>query len=109
MLNTPDLILKDIEDQYSRENFFRLKKFFESVSFFKGNFKHFEFNFDRALTSQKMAHGLGFKPQDVIQTFITGPGAITWDYINFDDKNLVLSTTGACKVRAFIGAYREDL
>lgn len=109
MLRVPDLILKDIEDQYVRENFFRIKKFFETVPFFKGEFRHFEFNFDRALTNQKISHGLGFKPTDVIQTLITGPGSLTWDYINFDDKSLVLTTTGACKVRAFIGAYREDL
>jgi hypothetical protein len=109
MKNLPDLILKDIDDQYVQQNFFRLQKFFEKFPFFRGEFKHFEFTFDRALTSQKVSHGLGYKPFDVIQTFITGPGTLTWEYENFDDKSLVVTTTGACKVRAFIGAYREDL
>lgn len=109
MNQLPDLILKDIDDQYVQQNFFRLQKFFQAVPFFKGEFKHFELNFDRALTGQKVSHGLGFKPFDVIITYVTGPGTLTFDYANFDDKNIVVTTTGACKVRAFIGAYREGI
>lgn len=105
---TPDIIFKDIEDQYTRENFVRINDFFKAFPLFKGQFKFFELTFDRVLTSQKVSHGLGFKPTDIIQTSIIGPGALTWDYVNFDDKSLVLSTTGACKIRVFIGAYRED-
>lgn len=105
---TPDLILKDIVDPYIQENFFRLGKFFIGFSLFKGNFKFFEFTFDRALTNQNVAHGLGFRPTDIIQTSLIGPGTLTWEYSSFDDKSLVVTTSGACKVRAFIGAYRED-
>ncbi len=108
MIGVPDLILKDIVDQYARENFFRIQKFLLKVPFFKTEMKHFELTFDRALTSQKVLHGLGFKPTDIIQTFLTGPGTLTWEYDSFDEKNLVVTTSGACKVRAFIGAYRED-
>jgi hypothetical protein len=104
---TPDLILKDIEDEYIRQNFVRINDFFKAFPFFRGQFKFFDFSFDRAISNQKVSHALGFKPTDVIQTSVIGPGAITWDFENFDDKSLVLSTTGACKVRAFIGAYRE--
>lgn len=105
---TPDLILKDISDQYIRENFFRLNRFISAFPMFKGQFKFFELTFDRALTSQKVLHGLGFKPTDVLQSSMVGPGVLTWEYESFDDKNLVVTTTGACKIRAFIGAYRED-
>jgi len=105
---TPDLILKDISDQYVRENFFRLNRFIQAFPLFKGQFKFFELTFDRALTSQNVLHGLGFKPTDVLQSSAIGPGSLTWEYESFDDKNLVVTTTGACKIRAFIGAYRED-
>lgn len=108
MIGPVDFILKDIVDTYVRENFFRLQKFFQKYPFFKADFKHFEFTFDRALTKQNVQHGLGFRPNDVIQTYISGPGSLTWEYTSFDDKNLVITTTGACKVRAFIGAYKED-
>lgn len=105
---TPDFILKDIEDEYVRENFNRLNDFMRAFPLFKGSFKFCNLVFDRALTNQKIAHGLGFKPTDVLVSRVLGPGILTFEYLDFDDKSLVITTTGACQVRAFIGAYRED-
>jgi hypothetical protein len=65
-----------------------------------------ELVFTAALTNTKVAHGLGFRPLDIIQTSLTGAGAITWNYAKFTDVNLDITVTGACTVRAFIGAYR---
>lgn len=104
----PDIIVKDIADTYVRENFFRLIKFFRGEPLFRTNFAHFSLSFQGPVTKQKVQHGLGFTPTDVIQTRITGAGSLVWLYDDFDDKNLVVTTTGACKVRAFIGAYREE-
>jgi hypothetical protein len=103
-----DFTLKDISDKYTRENFFRLQKFFEIYPFFKGNFKHFEFDLQAAVVGHRIKHGLGFKPLDLIQTSVIGSGAVTWLYAEFDTTNLVVTTTGPCKIRAFVGAYRED-
>lgn len=108
MISLPDIILKDITDKYIRENFFRIKKFFLKFPLFRTELAFFEREFKAAVTSVTVAHGLGFKPTDVIQTSLIGPGALTWEYDKFDDTNLVVTTTGACKVRAFIGAYREE-
>lgn len=105
----PDIILKDIDDRYIKENFFRIDKFFRKVPFFRTEMTFFELEFTKALTLQKVPHGLGFKPTDLIQTFLTGSGTLTWEYNSFDKVNLVVTTTGPCKVRAFIGAYREDI
>jgi len=107
MISLPDIILKDITDQYVRENFFRITKFFQKFPLFRTEVRFFELSFAGAVTSQKIPHGLGFKPTDVIQTSLIGAGSLTWEYASFDDKFLVVSTSGACKVRAFIGAYRE--
>lgn len=108
MMSLPDIILKDISDVYIRENFFRIQKFFQKFPLFKTEMKFFTFEFTGAVTSQKLLHSLGFRPTDIIQTSLIGAGSLTWEYGSFDDKNLVVTTTGACKVRAFIGAYRED-
>jgi hypothetical protein len=105
----PDIILKDLTDPYVKENFFRIDKFFKKTPFFRTEMKFFEITFAKAYTNTTLAHGLGFKPTDLIQTFLTGPGSLTWNYDLFDSTNLVVSTTGACKVRAFIGAYREEI
>ena len=102
-----ELILKDIQDQYVRENFWRILKFFQKDPLLKGEWTFFDLKFDSAVTSRKIPHGLGFKPLDVIQTSLTGPGTLTWEYDNFDTSYLVVTTSGPCKVRAFIGAYRE--
>lgn len=104
----PDTILKDIKDEYVRESFKRLQDFFEGFPFFKGNFKFFEFTFTSAVTNQNIAHGLKFVPTDIIQTSTKGAGTITWVYDSFDRENLVATTTGACVIRAFVGAYREE-
>jgi len=104
----PDIILKDITDQYVRENFFRIHKFFQKYPLFRSEFLFFEIDFKGAVTKQKVQHALGFKPTDVIQTRLLGTGALTWEYADFDATNLVITTTGPCTVRAFIGAYREE-
>lgn len=104
----PDLILKDIQDRWIRENFFRIDKFFRQFPFFKGNWVFFEFSFESAVTAKRLPHGLRFRPKDVIQTSLVGPGALTWLYADFDSENLVVTTSGACTVRAFVGAYEEN-
>lgn len=53
-------------------------------------------------------HGLGFKPTDAFVTRITGGGGLTWNYDDFTDKLLSVTTTGPVNVRALIGAYREN-
>lgn len=107
-VSTPDLILKDISDKYVRENFFRLQKFIQGFPFFRGEWFFFEFEFEAAVTDQRLQHGLSFKPTDIVQTSLTGTGSLTWNYENFTDKLLYVTTTGPCKVRAFVGAYREE-
>lgn len=104
----PDYIFKDIKDEYTRESFKRLQDFLADFPFFRGNFKFFELTFTSAVTDLKVAHGLKFVPTDVIQTSSKGAGILTWVYDSFDRENLVVTTTGACIVRAFVGAYREE-
>lgn len=108
MILLPDFIFKDIEDTYIRENFKRLSLFLQKDALLKGSWSFFTFEFDGAVTNDRVRHGLGFKPLDVIQTSITGPGSITFNYDLFDKESIDVTTTGACVVRAFIGAYKED-
>ena|SRR3990167_5300767 len=106
---TLELIFKDIKDVYVRENFFRLKKFFDKNVILKPDFRHFEIVFTAAVTNFRFKHGLGYLPKDIIQTSSIGAGALTWNYSLFTDEFLDITTTGVVTVRAFIGTYREDL
>lgn len=107
-ISTPSLILKDIKDEYVRENFFRIQEFILNFALFRGEWTFFTYEFTAAVTDTKIPHGLTFKPTDVIQTSLTGSGVLTWNYDKFTDKLLYVTTTGPCTVRAFIGAYREE-
>jgi hypothetical protein len=73
--------------------------------FVNSGFRFMEIAFTAAGTF-KVAHGLGFMPLDVVQSSLKGTGAVTWNYASFDKTNLSVTTTAACTVRAFIGAYR---
>lgn len=104
----PEFIFKDIDDPFIRENFKRLTLFIKAFPLFRGNWAFQEKTFTGAVTNLNIVHGLGFKPTDVIQTSKTGAGAITFNYSSFDSININVTTTGACVVRFFIGAYRES-
>lgn len=104
----PELIVKNIEDRWIRENFVRIQRFFSDFPLFRSDWKFFSLEFTSAVTQKEVPHGLDFTPTDIIQTRLLGPGVLTWEYDLFDRTKLVVTTTGACSVRAFIGAYREN-
>lgn len=92
-----------IQDRYIRENFRILEKAVNSETFLTGEFKFFEIDFTAARTNFKFPHNLGFLPKDIIQTSLIGTGTLTWNYTDFDDTFVDITTSGACTVRAFIG------
>lgn len=108
MISFPGFILKDIDDPYIRENFKRLESFLQDFPLFRGEWRFFELTFSAAVTNEKRAHGLGFTPLDVIQTSVAGAGDITFNHSEFSDTTIDVTTTGACVVRCFIGAYKEE-
>lgn len=107
MISIPTFITKDVEP-LTRENFTRLTEFLQSFPLFRGEWKFFELTFTAAVTGLTIGHGLGFKPTDLIQTSLTGAGAITFNFASFTTENISVTTTGACVVRCFIGAYKEE-
>jgi hypothetical protein len=108
MISLPEIILKDIDDPYVLENFKRLKFFLQDFPLFRGEWHFLQVTLTSAVTNKKIAHGLGFKPLDIIQTSKIGAGDITFNFSSFDAVNIDVTTTGACVVRCFIGAYKEE-
>jgi hypothetical protein len=100
------LNLTQIGDRYVRDAFEGIQKFIRA-NMQPSSFKHFEIEFEGAVTNFTYPHGLGVIPTDVIQTSKTGAGAVTWNYELFDRENLNITTTGACTVRAYIGSHQE--
>lgn len=99
-------LFDQIEDQPTRESIQWLYDYVTAEGILQSNFKHFALEFRKAETEVKIPHGLGFAPIDIIQTYNTGAGAITFVYEKFDTTNLVLTTSGACVIRFFAGRYQ---
>lgn len=105
MRKNTTLLVKEMQDAYVRENFLRLQDFIRKIPLV--GFRHIEITFTAAENNKKIAHGLGSKPKDVLQTSITGTGAVTWNYSLFNETYLDISATGPCVVRAFVGTHQE--
>lgn len=105
-----NLFTREIKDDFSRENFVRIERESKDNVVRKGNFKFFEFVVASAATELKLKHGLNFQPLDVIMLSIRSPdtATVTWHYDSFTRENVVVSTSAACTIRAYIGRYGES-
>jgi hypothetical protein len=99
------LLVENIENEPTRENFKDLNIELAKNPFLAGNWVFREYTFTQAETGKLFPHGLSFTPKDVIQTSITGAGALTINYGSFTGTDISLTTTGACVVRLLIGRF----
>lgn len=97
---------ENVQDPLAKENFRKLNNTISSDPLMKSDFKFFEIVVPRAVADFTYRHGLQLKPKDVIVTSSIGPGDIFFHYEKFDDTNIMFTTTDACTIRCFIGAYR---
>lgn len=102
-----ELILKDINDQYVRENFTRLIDYFKKDSIRIPAWKFFEITFVEGGTNVRYPHRLGYLPKDIIMTACSDSENVVFNYDLFSDTHFDLSPSGACTVRFFAGTYRE--
>lgn len=102
------LFLKEVVDKFSQDNFKRLQQHIAEDPFDKGHFQFFTHTFSRAEIKLKIPHKLGFQPADVM-TLSVRPETegVVWHYDLFDPTNIVISSSNACTVRAYLGRYAE--
>ena len=98
------LLLSNIKDPESRQNFPKLNDFLIVEDILDGGFRSFEINFSGAVTNYRLPHRLGFQPKDIIQTSLTGTGSITYNEDKFTTEFLDLTTTAAASVRFLAGS-----
>jgi hypothetical protein len=97
--------IKTFEDV--RDALQSVREAFQSTVLNKGEWKFFEITLESAVSEFTYSHKLSFIPKDVIQVSVTNSAEITWHYDEFDRTNLVISSSAACTVRAYIGRHRE--
>ncbi len=108
------LIIPEVQDPTVRENFDRIQRASDDDLFGKFRGKHIELSLDKNIT-YLYPHNLGFRPRDLIQTFLDKPtgASLTWNYGSFDRTNISLTVAGLASgesvdVRAFVGVYVEQ-
>jgi hypothetical protein len=100
MLN---LDLASIDDKKIRDNFEEVGREFRDSPIIAGTWQFFEKSFPAA-GSYKVFHKLGFTPKDVIQTFSSGAGTITYNYSSFTREYVDVTVAGgAISVRFLAG------
>lgn len=103
-----DLILKDIDDPYVRENFFRLRKFLGDQIFFDGDFKLYDIVIPAQDANFKVAHGLTFIPTDIILLAAQGDYNYFFKYSDFDRDNIYINADGAVRIRFLAGKLSDN-
>jgi hypothetical protein len=102
-----ELILKDIDNEYVRENFSRILEYFKKDALRIAGFKFFEITFSEGKTDYKYPHRLGYIPKDIIVTNTSDNEAVVFKYDDFTREHFYMDVSGACTVRFFAGTYRE--
>lgn len=104
-----ELILREIEDKHTRENFARLLRYVQEEPILQGNWKLHEYFTDKAVTNFRMEHNHGFVPSDIITLSVVGDRNWQFNYDKFTKKHLDITTAGATKIRFLSGSYKERL
>lgn len=104
-----DLILKDIQDPYTRENFFRIKEFIDPKEIFEGDFKLFDISINRRYDSFKILHGLTFIPADIINLSAFGDNNYYFRFQDFDRDAMYVTTNGPVRIRFLAGKLRDPV
>lgn len=102
-----NLILKDIDDIYVRENFKRLIDYLNDSVFFEGDFDFYEIDISQPAELLPIPHGLKFIPADIIFLNVTGDHNVFFNYENFDRDNIYVTAAGPCIIRFLAGRLSE--
>ncbi len=104
-----ELILKDISDNYVRENFFRIAKYFKKLVFANETFRVFNVDIREASPKLSLKHGLSFIPEDVVVTRIEGDFNFYFRFQEFDRENLYITAAGPVKLKFLAGSFDNEL
>lgn len=106
------MVVNQITDKYIQQNFRALNAFFGLPAMALMQFTRLEITLTSAVTNMKIPHGLGFAPTDIMQTWITGPALVQFEYDQFDATNIVVSvvagtptTTSPTVLRCLVGSW----
>ena len=102
MLN---LLTENLDIEQSKENFLKIADFVLNHPILGGEFKMIEVEVLNPTSTYTVYHRLGFKPKDVIITYIS-QGTATPLYGSFTRDTLQLNVSSASTIRLLIGKFK---
>lgn len=103
-----ELILREIDDKWTRENFSRLLRYVKDQAILQGEWEIYEIRFDGPSTNFKFKHNLDFVPQDIIQLQVIGDRNVEFNHDKFDGDYIDITVAGPCYLRFLAGRYPDQ-
>lgn len=101
------LYLRNVTEKWLRDNFDAIQEYLNEKKILQ-DWDFFDISVDTAIAVKEIRHSLGSVPMDILQTYKTGAGNVTYLYESFTKDSLYISTDGPCRVRFFAGSYKES-
>lgn len=108
-MSSIDLILKDIQDPYVRENFARISRYLESQTILEGNWRFYLIEVKSSFNNFEFKHNLTFVPKDIIVLSIDGNKNVDFRFDLFTKTSIILSTQGPAVIRILAGSYPDNI
>ena len=102
-----DLLTSQVEDEYIRENFARIKRELEAQQILNGFWHFFEVDVTQVGVKVPVKHNLSFIPVDIIILSKEGDQSLYFNYADFDATNIYITTPKPCRVRFLAGSYKD--
>lgn len=104
-----ELLLREIEDQHTRENFARLLRYVDEQVILDAEWRVYEILFDSAETNFKYPHKQKFVPDDVIILQVIGDRNVEFNHDKFDATNFDITVQGPVFVRFLAGRFKDSI
>jgi hypothetical protein len=104
-----DIAIDSIEDNITREALQSLIEALRDNPFIRSRGQLLSYTATAAVTNQKIAHQLPFKPKHAVLLSRTGSATVTFNNDNFTSSAIDVTTSAATTFNAWIGTISEDL
>jgi hypothetical protein len=101
-----NLVTDNTSESTIRENFEKLAQLIQKNPILAGDFKHLEIFVTNPTSTYKVFHRLGFRPKDVIITYVS-TGTATPVFSSFNNESIELNISNASTIRLLIGSVRS--
>jgi hypothetical protein len=101
----PKFLLKEIEDEYTQENFLRIADYFADDPLTRSGFEFLEITLSTAVTDFQHPHRLGYVPKDIILMHNLTNTVTTFNYSKFTETMIFITTAAATTLRLLVGRY----